>query len=50
MLGDMNEKARVEKVEGIVGRWKVPAMKANGKFLKDLCAKKGIFLANTYLK
>ena len=35
---------------GIVGKWGVPGVNENGECLVDLCAERGLFLANTFFE
>lgn len=44
MLGYMNVKMGIEKVEGVVGVWKVPGANPNSEFLIDFCVEGGVFI------
>ena len=50
VMGDMNAKVGCEEIEGIVGKWGVPGMNENGEYLVDVCAERGLFLANTFFE
>ena len=50
VMGDMNAKVGCEEIEGIVGKWGVPGMNENGEYLVDMCAERGLFLANTFFE
>lgn len=50
MHWDFNAKMGNEKVESIVGGWGLICVNVNGKFLVDLCAERGMFVANNYFE
>ncbi len=51
LIGDMNGKVGDVPVQGVVGQWGVPATTdGNGSSLVDLCAGKGLLIANTFFK
>ncbi len=50
VMGDMNAKVGDETVEEVVGKWGVPGMNENGEWLVDVCAERGLFLANTFFQ
>ena len=50
VMGDMNARVGCEEVDGVVGKWGVPGTNENGECLVDLCAERGLFLANTFFE
>jgi len=50
VMGDMNAKVGYEEVDGVVGKWGVPGVNENGECLVDVCAERGLFLANTFFE
>ena len=48
VMGDMNAKVGDECMEDVVGKWGVPGWNENGEWLVDVCAERGLFLANTF--
>ena len=49
-MGDMNAKVGDERVDEVVGKWGVPGKNENGEWLVDVCAERGLFLANTFFQ
>ncbi|MEL7177812.1 MAG: reverse transcriptase domain-containing protein [Pseudomonadota bacterium] len=47
VMGDMNAKVGEEEIEGVVGKWGVAGVNENGEYLVNICAERGLFLANT---
>jgi len=47
VMGDMNAKVGDERIDEVVGKWGVPGKNENGDNLVDICAERGLFLANT---
>ena len=50
VMGDMNARVGDESVEEVVGKWGVPGRNENGEWLVDVCAERGLFLANTFFQ
>ena len=50
VMGDMNAKVGDERVDEVVGKWGVPGKNENGEWLVDVCAERGLFLANTFFQ
>ncbi len=48
LMGDMNGKVGSNEVTGVVGKWSVDGVNENGEQLMDVCADRGLFLANTF--
>ncbi len=48
MMGDMNAKVGDICVMDVVGQWGIPGKNENGEWLMDVCAERGMFLANTF--
>ena len=47
LMGDMNGRVGSSEVAGVVGKWGVEGVNENGEHLVDMCAERGLFLANT---
>ncbi|KAK3895818.1 hypothetical protein Pcinc_000434 [Petrolisthes cinctipes] len=50
MMGDMYGKKGGEEVGSIVGKWGVEGVNEKGEYLVDVCAERGLFLANTFFQ
>ncbi len=50
MMGNMNAKVRDESVMDVVGKWGIPGKNENGEWLVDICAERGLSLANTFFQ
>jgi len=50
VMGDMNAKVGDVSIDEVVGKWGVPGRNENGDSLVELCAERGLFLANTYFE
>ncbi len=48
MLRDMNGKVGNMDTGTVVGKWGTEGVNENGQYLMDICADKGLFLANTF--
>lgn len=46
----MNAKVENEKVGGTFKGWGLPWVNSSSEFLVDLCAERGMFLANNYFE
>ncbi len=50
LLGDMNESVGSTETGGVVGKFGVDGVNENGQYLVDICAERGLFLANTFFQ
>ncbi len=50
MFGDMNGRVGSSELAGGVGKWGVDGANENGEQLVDVCAERGLFLANTFFQ
>ncbi len=50
VFGDMNGRVSNSELAGVVGKWGVEGVNENGEHLVDICAERGLFLANTFFK
>ncbi len=50
MLGDMCGRIGNSELAGVVGKWGTEGVNENGEHLVDVCAERGLFLANTYFQ
>ena len=50
LLGDMNGRVGSSEIAGLVGKWGVDGVNENGEHLVDICAERGLFLANTFFQ
>jgi len=50
VIGDMNAKFGDVIIDEVVGKWGVPGRNENGESLVEVCAERGLFLANTYFE
>ncbi|WP_435326025.1 hypothetical protein, partial [Klebsiella pneumoniae] len=51
LIGDMNGEAGNERIDEIVGGWGVPkVVDENGSALVDICAGRGLAIANTFFR
>ncbi len=48
LIGNMNGRVNSNEIAGVVGRWGVDGVNENGEHLVDICAERGLFLANTF--
>ncbi len=49
-MGDMNGRIGRNEIAGVVGKWDVDVINENGEYLVDMCAERGLFLANTFFQ
>ncbi len=50
VFGDVNGKVGNSELAGVVGKWEVEGVNENGEHLVDVCAERGLFLANTFFQ
>ena len=50
LIRDMNGRVGNSEVAGVVGKWGVDGVNENGGYLVDMCAERGLFLANTFFQ
>ncbi len=50
VFGDMNGRVRNTELAGVLGKWGVEGVNENGLHLVDICAERGLFLANTFFQ
>ncbi len=50
VFGDMNGRVGNSELAGVVGKWGVEEANENGEHLVDVCAERGLFLANTFFQ
>ena len=46
----MTVRAGSKEIGGVVGKYGVEGMNENGQYLVDICAERGLLLANTFLQ
>ena len=50
LIGDMNGRVGSNEIAEVVGKWGVDGINENGEHLVDMCAERGLFLANTFFQ
>ncbi len=50
LIRDMNGRVGNSEVAGVVRKWGVDRVNENGEHLVDICAERGLFLANTFFQ
>ena len=50
LMGDMNGRVGSNEIAGVVGKWGVDGVNENREHLIDVCAERGLFLANTFFQ
>ncbi len=50
VFGNMNGRVGNNELAGVVGKWGVERVNENGEHLVDICAERGLFLANTFFQ
>ncbi len=50
VFGNMKGRVGSRELAGVVGKWGVDGANENGEHLVEVCAERGLFLANTFFK
>ncbi len=50
VFGDMNGRVGSSELAGVVAKWGVEGVNENGENLVNICAERGLFLANTFFQ
>ncbi len=50
VFGDMNGRVGKNELAGVVGKWRGEGVTETGEHLVDICAERGLFLADTFFQ